>query len=93
MSSHVEEQVRARIAAVRAKAEADRRRRQELAEARQHGLAARHAQKLQRQDGRGADEDDQDGEQQDSDTVDGPTEFRPSTGGGSATAERTTPCP
>ncbi|MFE6194127.1 hypothetical protein [Streptomyces sp. NPDC057838] len=52
MTSHVEEQIQARIAAARAKAEADKRRRQELAEARQHGLAARHAQKLQRQDGR-----------------------------------------
>ncbi|MFI0139626.1 hypothetical protein [Streptomyces luteogriseus] len=52
MSSHIEEQIQARIAAARAKAEADRRRRQELADARQHGLAARRAQKLQRQDGR-----------------------------------------
>ena len=52
MSSHVEEQVQARIAAARAKVEADKQRRQELAEARQYGLAARHAEKLQRQDGR-----------------------------------------
>ncbi|MEU0588269.1 hypothetical protein [Streptomyces sp. NPDC006132] len=72
MSSHVEEQIQARITAARAKAEADKRRRQELAEARQHGLAARHAQKLQRQDARrGADEDQAD-EQQDGDTADSP---------------------
>ncbi|MET9762063.1 hypothetical protein ABZ016_23905 [Streptomyces sp. NPDC006372] len=49
MSSHVEQQVQARIAAARAKAEADRRRRQEFAEERQHGVAARHAEKLRRQ--------------------------------------------
>ncbi|MFD5227420.1 hypothetical protein ACFWJ5_02535 [Streptomyces qaidamensis] len=48
MTSYVEQQIQARIAAARAKAEADKRRRQELAEARQRGLAARHAQKLSR---------------------------------------------
>ncbi|MEU0253281.1 hypothetical protein ABZ299_12395 [Streptomyces sp. NPDC006184] len=48
MTSHVEDQIQARIAAARRKAEADHHRRQELAEARQHGLAARHAQKLRR---------------------------------------------
>lgn len=49
MTSHVEQQVQARIAAARQKAETDKRRRRELAEARQHGLAARHAEKLRRQ--------------------------------------------
>ncbi|MET8803608.1 hypothetical protein [Streptomyces sp. NPDC004546] len=49
MSSYVEDQVQARIAAARRKAEADQRRRQELAEARQHGLAARHAQRFRNQ--------------------------------------------
>jgi hypothetical protein len=73
VTSYVEQQIQARIAAARAKAKADKRRRQELAEARQHGLAARHAQKLQRQDARrGADEDDQADEQQDGDTADSP---------------------
>ncbi|MGW0494996.1 hypothetical protein ACWD0Z_06030 [Streptomyces sp. NPDC003007] len=73
MTSHVEQQIQARIAAARAKAEANKQRRQELAEARQHGLAARHAQKLRRQDARReADEDDQADEQQDGDTADSP---------------------
>ncbi|MEU5112016.1 hypothetical protein AB0G64_10985 [Streptomyces longwoodensis] len=49
MTKHVEQQVEARIAAARARAEAEKRRRQELNEARQRGLAARHAQKLRRQ--------------------------------------------
>ncbi|MFI5684651.1 hypothetical protein [Streptomyces sp. NPDC051636] len=49
MTSHVEQQIQARIAAVRRRAAEEQRRRQELAEARQHGLAARHAQKLNRQ--------------------------------------------
>lgn len=49
MVSHVAQQVAARIAAARQKDAEDKRRRQELAEARQHGLAARHAQKLNRQ--------------------------------------------
>ncbi|GHF57719.1 hypothetical protein [Streptomyces griseosporeus] len=52
MTSHVEQQVQARIAAARAKGEADKQRRQELAEARQRGLAARHAQKLRHQGAR-----------------------------------------
>ncbi|MFC8667070.1 hypothetical protein [Streptomyces sp. NPDC057199] len=46
MSSHVEEQVAARIAAVRRKTEERERQRAELAEARQYGLRARHAAKL-----------------------------------------------
>ncbi|MFJ3024080.1 hypothetical protein ACIPH4_24510 [Streptomyces tendae] len=48
---NVDDVVAERIAAARRRAEADKRRRQELADARQHGLAARHAQKLQRQGG------------------------------------------
>lgn len=48
MTSHVEQQVAARIAAAKAKAEADRRRRAELAAARQAGLVRRHAAKLAR---------------------------------------------
>ncbi|CAM5714852.1 hypothetical protein SVIOM342S_07646 [Streptomyces violaceorubidus] len=46
---NVDDIVAERIAAARRRAEADKQRRQELAEARQHGLAARHAQKLRRQ--------------------------------------------
>jgi hypothetical protein len=46
MTSHVEEQVAARIAAVRRKTEERERQRAELAEARQYGLRARHAAKL-----------------------------------------------
>ncbi|MGV9275973.1 hypothetical protein [Streptomyces griseosporeus] len=57
MTSHVEQQVQARIAAARAKADADRQRRQELADARQRGLAARHAQKLRNQAARHAPSD------------------------------------
>ncbi|MFD5105716.1 hypothetical protein [Streptomyces cinereoruber] len=45
-TSAVEQAVQARIAAARIRAENNRRRRQELAEARRRGLAARHAQKL-----------------------------------------------
>ncbi|MFC8408547.1 hypothetical protein ACFUG9_34030 [Streptomyces griseoincarnatus] len=48
---NVDDIVAEKVAAARRRAEADKRRRQELAEARQHGLAARHAQKLQRQRG------------------------------------------
>lgn len=46
MTSHVEEQIAARIAAARRKAEAEKQRRTELAAARRKGLAYRHAQKL-----------------------------------------------
>ncbi|MGY4994089.1 hypothetical protein [Streptomyces sp. 900105245] len=49
MTSHVEQQVQARIAAARQKTETDRQRRQELAAARQHGLTARNAQRLANQ--------------------------------------------
>ncbi|MGW2620350.1 hypothetical protein [Streptomyces sp. NPDC001500] len=48
MTSHVERQVAARIAAAKAKAEAEKRRRAGLAAARRAGLAKRHAQKLRR---------------------------------------------
>jgi hypothetical protein len=46
MTSHVEEQVKARIAAARRRTEDMRRQRAELAAARKRGLAQRHAQKL-----------------------------------------------
>lgn len=48
MTSHVEEAVQRRIAAARWKAEEKRRRREELAEAREYGLQARHAAKMRR---------------------------------------------
>ncbi|WP_406306278.1 hypothetical protein OHA61_34195 [Streptomyces sp. NBC_00885] len=48
MTSYVEQAVAARIAAVKAKAAEQRRRREELAEARAHGLEARHAAKIRR---------------------------------------------
>jgi hypothetical protein len=46
--SHVEQQVAARIAAAKRRAEEQRRKRAELAKARAAGLARRHAQKLAR---------------------------------------------
>ncbi|MEU7048073.1 hypothetical protein [Streptomyces eurythermus] len=49
MTSHVEQQVQARIAEARQRAAEQKRRRRELAEARQHGLTARHAQRLANQ--------------------------------------------
>ncbi|MEU3435455.1 GNAT family N-acetyltransferase [Streptomyces sp. NPDC006863] len=49
MTSHVEQQIQARIAAARAKREQQRQQRAELTEARTAGLAARHRTKLQRQ--------------------------------------------
>lgn len=48
-TSHVEQQVQARIAAARVKVQAARQRRDELGAARRRGLAARHANKLRRQ--------------------------------------------
>ncbi|WP_333736369.1 hypothetical protein [Streptomyces sp. IBSBF 2806] len=48
MTSHVEAEVQRRIAAARAKAEADRKRREEFAAARAAGLVRRHRQKLAR---------------------------------------------
>ncbi|WP_097935063.1 MULTISPECIES: hypothetical protein [unclassified Streptomyces] len=45
---NVEDLVQERIAAARRKIAADKLRREELAEARKHGLARRHAQKLAR---------------------------------------------
>lgn len=47
-TSHVEQQVQARIAAARVKVQAARERREELSAARRRGLAARHANKLRR---------------------------------------------
>ncbi|TXJ80678.1 hypothetical protein E2C11_11055 [Streptomyces lavendulae] len=48
MTSHVEQQIAARIAAARARDEQDKRRREELAAARKKGLGYRHAAKLRR---------------------------------------------
>ncbi|MFE0273789.1 hypothetical protein ACFWZY_16960 [Streptomyces sp. NPDC058992] len=48
MTSHVDEQIQARIAAAKAKRERRRRQREELDEAREHGLEARHAAKIRR---------------------------------------------
>lgn len=48
MTSHVEQQIAARIAAARRRAEEEQRRRAELAKARKAGLARRHAAKLAR---------------------------------------------
>jgi hypothetical protein len=45
-TSHVEQQVQARIAAARVKVQAAQRQRDELGAARRRGLAARHANKL-----------------------------------------------
>ncbi|MGY3845276.1 hypothetical protein ACWV2X_08530 [Streptomyces hydrogenans] len=46
--SHVEQQVAARIAAAKVKAEQRKRRREELAERRRYGLQSRHAAKVRR---------------------------------------------
>lgn len=56
-SSHVEQQVQARIAAARAKVQGAKQQRDELGAARRRGLAARHANKL-RHLGEQRDEDD-----------------------------------
>ncbi|WP_432169725.1 hypothetical protein [Streptomyces sp. 1222.5] len=48
MSSHVDEQIQARIARVEAARSAHRQQRAELDEAREHGLKARHTAKLRR---------------------------------------------
>lgn len=45
-TSHVEQQVQARIAAARVKVQAAKERRDDLAAARRRGLARRHARKL-----------------------------------------------
>lgn len=49
LPSHVEQIIAARIAAARARIEANKRRRASMAAARQRGLAARHAAKLRNQ--------------------------------------------
>jgi hypothetical protein len=54
VSSHVEQQIAARIARARAEEERKRQQREELAAARQAGLARRHAQKLRRLAEKGA---------------------------------------
>ncbi|MEU5892522.1 hypothetical protein ABZ835_37635 [Streptomyces sp. NPDC047461] len=46
MTSHVEQQIAARIAVARRRAEEQRKRREELAAAREMGLGFRHAQRL-----------------------------------------------
>ena len=48
-TSHVEQQIQARIAAAKVRVQAAKRRRDELAAARRRGLARRHAQKLRNQ--------------------------------------------
>ncbi|MFE1250503.1 hypothetical protein [Streptomyces sp. NPDC058741] len=48
-TSHVEQQIQARIAAARIRVQAAKKQRDELAAARRRGLAARHAQKLRNQ--------------------------------------------
>ncbi|MFF7895966.1 hypothetical protein ACFZDI_29445 [Streptomyces sp. NPDC007907] len=48
MTSHADEQVRARIAAAKAKRSKRRQQREELDEARTHGLDARHTAKMRR---------------------------------------------
>ncbi|MGW0713729.1 hypothetical protein ACWD3K_03085 [Streptomyces sp. NPDC002778] len=48
-TSHVEQQVQARIAAARIRVQAAKKRRDDLAAARRRGLARRHAQKLRNQ--------------------------------------------
>ncbi|AZQ35941.1 hypothetical protein EJ357_22690 [Streptomyces cyaneochromogenes] len=48
MTSHVEQQIQARIARAKAEAERKRQQREELAAARTAGLAKRHAAKLRR---------------------------------------------
>ncbi|MFH8799686.1 hypothetical protein ACH4F6_08840 [Streptomyces sp. NPDC017936] len=48
MTSHVDQQVQARIAAAAQKRARRRQRRAELDEARQHGLQARHSAKMRR---------------------------------------------
>jgi hypothetical protein len=48
-TSHVEQQIQARIAAAKIRVQAAKQRRDELTAARRRGLAARHANKLRRQ--------------------------------------------
>ena len=55
MTSHVENEIQRRIARARAEEERKRKQREELAAARQAGLARRHAQKLRRLAERGLD--------------------------------------
>ncbi|GAA2218844.1 hypothetical protein [Streptomyces indiaensis] len=48
-TSHVEQQIQARIAAAKIRVQAAKKRRDDLAAARRRGLAHRHAQKLRNQ--------------------------------------------
>ncbi|WP_031104975.1 hypothetical protein [Streptomyces sp. NRRL S-146] len=48
-TSHVEQQIQARIAAAKVRVQAAKKRRDELAAARRRGLARRHAQRLRNQ--------------------------------------------
>jgi hypothetical protein len=48
-TSHVEQQIQARIAAAKIRVQAAQKRRDELTAARRRGLAARHANKLRNQ--------------------------------------------
>lgn len=69
-TSHVEQQIQARIQAQRVKVQAAKERRDDLAQARKRGLAHRHARKLKnlaeqerrRQDGDGDHDQDEGGE-------------------------------
>lgn len=67
-TSHVEQQIAARIQAQRVKVQAARERREELSAARRRGLAARHANRLRRQaERRQAVEGDEQGRDADTD--------------------------
>ena len=67
-TSHVEQQIAARIAAARIRVQAARERREELSAARRRGLAARHANRLRRQaERRWAVEGDEQGQDADTD--------------------------
>lgn len=71
MTSHVEQQIQARIAAARAKVQAAQQRRDDLAAARRRGLAHRHAAKLRRlAEQRGGEDDGQDEQHEDQDHAD-----------------------
>ena len=67
-TSHVEQQIAARIAAASIRVQAARERREELSAARRRGLAARHANRLRRQaERRQAVEVDEQGQDADTD--------------------------
>lgn len=75
MTSHVEQQIQARIQAARVKVQAAKERRASLAEARRAGLAHRHAAKLRHlaeaeERRQAADHDDGQGDGLEADTTD-----------------------